>query len=119
MLNIKLFRKKYIASICGHKTLVKGPFTAFGEEFFIRMPRQELEGPDYCLDCIGKMSIKCSSCDKIILIGHRVFESFDGKERFITCSDEDCLGSKRGSPGMWVPSGSIRINGIVKHGDFR
>lgn len=60
------------ATICGHQTHLKGPVTALGESITTTMPRNEDGSTDYCLDCIGKMAIRCAWCGGTIFIGDPV-----------------------------------------------
>ena len=54
---------------CGHKTKLRGTVTAFGERTTMRMPTNAEGTTDYCLECIGKMTIRCAWCGGLIFIG--------------------------------------------------
>lgn len=54
---------------CGHETKIKGKVTAFGHTTTTKMPVNEDGSLDYCLDCIGKMTIRCAWCKEPIFIG--------------------------------------------------
>jgi len=62
----------YTASGCGHKTKRAGDINVFDHTVTIQMPLNEDKGLDWCLECIGKMAIRCAWCGEPILIGHPV-----------------------------------------------
>lgn len=64
-------RRKIPATQCGHLTMIRGSFTAFGETFSGRVP--VVRGRTmYCHACLGKMSIRCAWCGRPIVPGHEV-----------------------------------------------
>jgi hypothetical protein len=86
------------------------------------MPLSENGNPDYCLDCIAKMSIKCAWCENSIHVGDPVTlfipkESYkvpehavryDKDERLlIGCLGWNCAGSGIDRQGFWMPPGRV------------
>ena len=88
----------------------------------IQMPCAENGSPDYCLECIGNMTIKCAWCGNPITIGRPItlyvpdkdFKVPDYAVRYIeggvnalvgcfrmTCADG------RGLSGHWLPPGKV------------
>jgi len=65
---IKLLKKKYIATKCGHKTCSKGTVNTPYGKYKTKMPVIN-DKVEYCLDCIGKMTICCAWCGGPIFIG--------------------------------------------------
>jgi hypothetical protein len=117
------FRKSYKANICGHQTKKKGRITSFGESYIMEMPLQENGNPDYCLECIAKMAIKCAWCGQPIHIGspvtlyaprekdHKMPECAvrykEGEPYFVGCLRWDCADSGMDRQGFWVPPGEV------------
>ncbi len=118
------FRKVHTANICGHKTHKKG-FMHDGESTTImEMPLAENGHPDYCLDCIDKMSIRCAWCGKTITIGSPVtlyipkkgFKIPDyavsygeGEQKaLVGCLGWDCAECGADLAGCWVPPGIVK-----------
>lgn len=62
----------YTAKKCGHRTERDGPVSAFGQTITLKMPTNEDGSVDYCLDCIGKMTIRCAWCGESIFIGQPI-----------------------------------------------
>ncbi len=115
------FRKTFKANICGHWTKKTGNITSHGESFTMSMPLSENGAPDYCLDCVAKMSITCAWCANSIHIGDPVTlyvpqESFnipdyavqyDEDERaLVGCLRWDCA-SGVDRQGFWIPPGKV------------
>jgi hypothetical protein len=63
---------RYKAVKCGHRTKRSGPVSAFGCTITTKMPKNDGGSVDYCLDCIGKMTIKCAWCSDPIFIGNPI-----------------------------------------------
>lgn len=61
--------KEVTATLCGHRTKLAGEVTAFGESTTVTIPLNEDGSANYCLDCIGKMTIRCAWCVNPIFIG--------------------------------------------------
>jgi hypothetical protein len=117
-----LLRKTYKANLCGHRTKRTGKLTSHGESHVMKMPLAENDAPDYCLECIGKMSIQCAWCcssihinDPITLYGVKDGEvipdhavRFQGDPtKFVGCLGWDCAESGGHRAGFWVPPGEV------------
>ncbi len=116
------FRKTYTANICGHPTKKTGRITPFSETLTMSMPLVENGNPDYCLDCISKMSIHCAWCAHPIYIGKPVTlyapqEHFllpehavryrDDPRCFVGCLRRDCSDGGIDRAGFWMPPGKV------------
>lgn len=116
------FRKTHIANICGHTTPIKGRITVFEESYTMKMPLSDNGKPDYCLDCIGKMSIRCAWCGNPISIGDPVTLYLLGESErpaehavaykkdprcFVGCLGWDCANSGADRQGFWMPPGEV------------
>lgn len=111
---------------CGHSTRRKGRVTAFGETVVLETPLDAQGKPYICLECLGKMSIRCAYChgaifpfDSITLYAPgTLFEPGEesvtvGKNpvRFVGCMRSACLsGSKGFFSAVWLP------NVVTRHG---
>ena len=62
-------RKTYIANACGHQTKKTGEVRANGARYILSLPLWKNGNPDYCIDCIANMSIKCAWCSHPIRVG--------------------------------------------------
>src|SRR3989338_2816948 len=60
--------KQVTATICGHQTALKGTVRAFEDSTTTVMPSNDAGSTNYCLDCIGKMAIRCAWCAKPIFV---------------------------------------------------
>lgn len=96
---LSLLRNRTRGKYCGHPTKVKGRVSAFDVTGTTRMPLNDDGTTDYCLDCIGKMAIRCGWCGEPIFIGDpvtlyspRSVEKFnaawEGEFAFPTVTDE-------------------------------
>lgn len=63
---------RYTATKCGHRTRRTGPVSVFGKTITLQMSLGKNRRPDYCLDCIAKMAIRCAWCGKPIFIGRPI-----------------------------------------------
>ncbi len=117
------FQEVHTANVCGHKTHKKG-FMHNGKCMTImEMPLAENGHPDYCLECIGKMSIQCAWCGKPITIGSPItlyipkkgFNVPDYAVRYgdgdnqalVGCFGWDCADSGADLVGRWLPHGVV------------
>lgn len=119
------FRKIYSANICKHHTQKKGRVQALGDRFTMNMPLSDNGKPDYCLECISRMSIQCAWCSNSINIGDpvtlhlprdgEVYEAplyavrypTNGKH-FVGCLRWDCSdGGGIDRVGFWMPPGQV------------
>lgn len=117
------FRGIHTANVCRHQTRKKG-FMHDGKSMSImEMPLAKNGHPDYCLECIGKMSIRCAWCGEPITIGDPItlyhpkkeFEVPDyavkygesDKQSLVGCLRWDCADTLA-LCGQWMPPGVVR-----------
>ncbi len=119
-----LFKIKYLGgktiAKCGHETKTKGPSTAFGRTIIVKMPVNKDGSIEYCLDCIGKMAIRCAWCKEPIFIGDvitlyspREKDSFELPEDsvfydksqavVVGCGRTTCADTGLDYAGFWLP----------------
>ncbi len=100
------FRRTYTTNVCGHRTMLEGPMSDGESVNLMKMPLAKNGRPDYCLECLGKMSIKCAWCSHTIVIGdlitlytpkkdykipnYAVRYTEDGADAFVGCSRMTC-----------------------------
>lgn len=118
------FQKIYIANICRHKTRKKGFMHNGKSTSIMEMPLASNGHPDYCLECIGKMSIRCAWCSEPIVIGEPITLEFpheefrvpdyavkhgEGKEQtLVGCLRWDCADTLVTMCGQWMPPGIVK-----------
>lgn len=117
-----LVRKTHTANACGHRTKKAGEAECLGEKVTFSMPLSKNGNPEYCLDCIAKMAIKCAWCGDPIHIGDPVTlyaakKSFKvpehavrydkDKECLVGCLGWNCAFSGADRQGFWVPPGKV------------
>ena len=61
--------RRYKAVKCGHTTKLAGTIETFGEKVRFKLGQNKNGEVQYCLDCVGKMTIKCAWCGDIIPVG--------------------------------------------------
>jgi len=122
---VQLLRKTYKANVCGHQTKKKGMMKLpDGEKNIMSMPLANNGNPDYCLDCIGRMTIQCAWCNNRIAIGdpvtlympkkdfavpeHAVHYSEDGHDFLVGCLGWNCAESGADLGGRWMPPGVVQ-----------
>jgi hypothetical protein len=107
---------------CGHKTKMKGELQAFGESGIMTLPKEKTR-PEYCLDCIAKMTIRCAWCGKPIFIGDAVtlyspvdknyefpdYAVFHDKEKMqvVGCLSWGCAYTGGDRAGFWITPGIV------------
>lgn len=69
---LRLLLNRTRGKCCGHSTRVRGEVSAFKASTTTRMPLNNDGTTDYCLDCIGKMAVRCGWCGEPIFIGDPV-----------------------------------------------
>jgi hypothetical protein len=135
------FRKSYIANVCKHHTKREGSTVSFGERYVTGMPLEDNGNPDYCLECVGKMAIRCGWCGKPIHIGYNVTpyipkpdmpkytvfhqDHIGGPVTVVGCPRITCAETGADYHGVWVPPGKVerypsvieRLAGAVEAGD--
>ena len=118
----RLFGKKYYAQKCGHLTALKGYIVVFGEKVLISLKPKEGK-VDYCLECIGKMAIRCAWCGRSIMVGEPITlytptnPNFKIPEYAVVYQEEplqlvgclrwDCADSGIERAGFWVAPGRV------------
>lgn len=119
----RFMRKSYKANICGHKTKLRGVMKFEGDSTIMRMLPQENGSPDYCLDCIAKMTIKCAWCGSPIWIGrsitlyaptkkfkipeYAVRYTDHGHLELVGCLRSMCAMTGADMCGLWLPPGRV------------
>lgn len=121
----RIFRtlKRKTIACCGHKTEVKGYLQAFGEKQEIKLIRDKKRTFEYCIDCLGKMTICCAWCGRPIFIGSLItlYTPIDNnfkiseyaviyKEnplQLVGCPRSDCAETGADYCGYWVPPGKV------------
>ncbi|MCR4279154.1 MAG: hypothetical protein NUV78_00205 [Candidatus Zambryskibacteria bacterium] len=63
---------RYKARMCGHRTRLSDFVDVFGEHTKVQISLGDAKQPQYCIRCLGKMSIQCGWCEKTIHIGDPV-----------------------------------------------
>lgn len=115
--------KRFTANKCGHKTSLVGTLYDGDERTVIKIPQNENGNPDYCIECYGKMSIRCAWCGCPIMTGSPVTlyeptEQFvelpesipyekDGKRALVGCMRWNCTDFSGDIHGMWVAPGKV------------
>ena len=109
---------RYTATKCGRRTKRSGSVSAFGCTTIIKMPKNESGSVDYCLDCIGKMTIQCAWCGNPIFIGDPItlYEPRDnfkvpeyavvynkGPLQLVGCLGWNCANTGADRAGFWLP----------------
>ncbi len=122
------------AAICGHTTKREGAVTARGRTQIVKLPSNKFDGVDYCLDCVGAMTITCAWCQQPIFIGDfvillRIDEALrmphegatvyqDGEsKRFVGCSSQLCLPEEGGKIAreLMIAQGAIWLSPGYAH----
>lgn len=114
-----LLARKHEATRCGHYTRRRGVISFEGESATMTLPVNPTGSVDYCLDCIGKMTIRCAWCGKPIFIGEPVTlytptnhdfkipeHAVVHKEKplkLVGCLRWDCADTGCDIAGYWVP----------------
>ncbi len=118
------FRRNYIAKVCLHKTKRSGVIKSLDEEIIMQMPLEDDGRPDYCLNCIAKMSIRCAWCGSVILIDDFItlyvpsntfripdyaviYKDIDGSETLVGCLRKGCGITEVDMNGRWVTPGKV------------
>lgn len=116
------------AVTCLHVTQVRGVVDALGEARSMRVPVKR-GTTEYCLDCIGKMTIRCVWCGGTIWVGDPITlyaagEEGDGRSarpdatsyqedehdewgRYIGCLRVGCAVTGGDRSGFWVIPGRV------------
>jgi len=121
---------RYKATKCGHRTKRCGSVSAYGHTITTKMKKNDTGSIDYCLDCIGKMAIKCTWCGDPIFVGDPVTlytpvdRDFDipkhaivyNKEplQLVGCLSRDCADTGADRAGFWLPDDDVKGHGHVQ-----
>lgn len=104
------------ATQCGHRTKHAGGVSAFGKTVWLQPPKNDSGSTDYCLECIGKMTIRCAWCGEPIFVGEPItlfapVDVFDvpehavlhraGTSEFVGCLRFNCAESGALLAGFW------------------
>lgn len=118
--------RKIPATKCGHRTYMSGSVMVFGKHVAFRLPVKDGQ-TDYCLRCIGKMSIRCAWHGEPIVIGDAVTLrqpiagrtlvdtggcKSDEAGRYLGCLKCGCLRSD--GKGLWVLPGRAQILPVLQ-----
>ncbi len=108
------FRETYHANKCGHITKLKGLMYDGIKKVIWRLPLSDNGNPNYCLDCVGDMSILCAWCNQPITVGSLV-TLYEYDRNFIIprhaihcgtalvgCLRQNCTHKKEDVRGVWV-----------------
>lgn len=109
---------------CGHKTRLIGKINAYRRTTKVKLEPNKDGDIEYCLKCLGDMTIKCASCENPIFIGEPVKlhspkdDSFEVPEEahihkedpltVVVCRRMGCANAEPGHDGFWVPPGKIK-----------
>jgi len=113
------FSKTCTATTCGHKTKARGFMNDDDYTSVITTPLAENGIPDYCINCIGNMSINCAWCGNLITIGDPItlylpqetyqipnyavpYTRSDTKNALIGCLKWRCPKNPNDRAGFWV-----------------
>lgn len=120
----QLFRRNHKANVCGHQTKKTGVMKSpDGAVSIMSMPLADNGHPDYCLACIGDMTIQCAWCDNQIAIGdpitlylprkgfdipkHAVHYNGERYKSLVGCLSSNCAESGADLCGYWMPPGVV------------
>ena len=113
-----LFGKRYTAEKCGHDTRRSGRIHAFDTYRSKQMPLNMNGTADWCLDCIGKMTIRCAWCGNPIFIADPItlyvpnkpdelpeyaVRYGDDPVSVVGCMLMSCADTSADRSGFWMP----------------
>ncbi len=114
------FRKTYQANKCGHITKRKGLIYDGHKKICWEIPLIDNGNPNYCLDCVGNMSILCAWCNQPITVDSLV-TLYDYNKDFIIpdhavrydtalvgCIRQNCAHKKEDARGVWIAPGKVQ-----------
>lgn len=127
--------KTYTAAICGHPTKICGEIKTLDSSTIMEMPKNKDGVPDFCLECIGKMTIRCPWCKEEISIGDPITLYSTGNKDFkvpeesvvfkedpltlVGCLRFDCADTGCDRAGFWYPDTEDYVEGKPKGKVFR
>lgn len=114
-----LFGKRYTAEKCGHTTRRSGRYSAFDDYRSRQFPLNKNGTVDWCLDCMGKMTIQCGWCGDPIFVcdpitlyeptetaqvpDYAVQYEENGRTHIVGCLGWDCAETGADRKGFWMP----------------
>lgn len=108
--------RKIPATKCGHRTYMSGSVVIFGKHVAFRLPVKDGQ-TQYCLECIGQMTVYCHRCLKRVLVGDELgwvrkspAAAEEGAYNRYTC----CLKCGSGQAGVWVIPGRVKILPVLQ-----
>lgn len=114
---------EYVATKCSHRTKGQGPVSAYGQTLMCNIPLNKDGSVDFCLDCIGKMSIRCAWCGEAIFVREPITlytprPEFKVPEhavvyqenplQLIGCLRMGCADSGADRAGFWLPGDDVK-----------
>ena len=119
---VEKFRRTYTAEVCGHETKRKGILHGeLADWSVLLMPLNQNGRPDYCLQCIEDMSVRCIRCGELITVGDQVSicKPVDPEYQvppyvapyengyFVGCMRQNCADGFWDIRGWWAPPGKV------------
>lgn len=112
-------------------TKQQGPMSNGKATTIMWMPLMESGAPDYCLECVGNMSIRCAWCGEPIAIGNPItlyipnddYQIPDyavrhvegGSMALVGCLGWNCASTGADMCGYWMPPGKVeRVSSPVE-----
>lgn len=122
------FTKNYTANICSHSTKARGFIHYFGREDIMRNKFEENGRPNYCFDCLAKMTTQCAWCGKPITVGdpisvdtlcdpkHEILDyASKYKGGYVGCLRTSCSDGIMDRNGFWMPPGEVmRVPSVIE-----
>lgn len=109
----------YTATKCKHRTKRCGSISVLGHTIIMKIPKNESGAVNYCLNCIGKMTIQCAWCGDPIFIGEPITlytpcdDDFQIPEcaviynkkplQLVGCLGWNCAETGADRAGFWIP----------------
>ena len=113
------FRSTYVANKCKHSTKLHGLINDGQKNIIWKLSLADNKNPDYCLNCVEKMSILCAWCNQPITFGSLItLYKYDDRtfipkhavyhhEAVVGCLRQNCAHEKEDVRGIWV--GKVKI----------
>jgi len=118
---VRKFLSRTVMAKCGHKTKMVDVIEIDGEKITFSLKKGVR--PEYCINCLKEMSIKCAWCGKSILPGdpitlysprdeskvpeHAVIYKKDPLQ-LVGCLRWGCADTGADRAGFWVPPGEVQ-----------
>ncbi len=121
----RLFRRTYIANVCGHETHQEHNGRVRDKALTMGVPLAHNGEPDFCVACVTDMSIRCARCGKPIVVGDivtlhvpavdfevpdfAVWHQLDEKRQaLVGCLRRDCVELGVNVWGRWQAPGEVQ-----------